>query len=171
MNPELFPHLLGLTNLDEALHQAVAAHAHGDAALTPTRIQKLKSDFLMLTELGVVFSFSSREAFQREYGAPRGEGPRVLSGIFYYPQGSEEVEPYEGIAPLGEGTVETREEALAVYGEPEASDGEDDAVEWEQWILAAAEPGAVSAVPAVELSADYDEDGDVLCLTAALPMQ
>lgn len=168
MNPELFPHLLGLTNLDEALHQAVAAHANGDAALTPARIQKLKSDFLMLTELGVVFSFSSRDAFQREYGAPRGEGPRVLSGIFYYPQGSEEVEPYEGIAPLGEATVETREEALAAYGEPEASDGEDDAVEWEQWVVQAGVPGVEQGV---ELSADYDEDGDVLCLTAALPMQ
>lgn len=168
MNPELFPHLLGLTNLDEALHQAVAAHANGDVALTPARIQKLKSDFLMLTELGVVFSFSSRDAFQREYGAPRGEGPRVLSGIFYYPQGSEEVEPYEGIAPLGEATVETREEALAAYGEPEASDGEDDAVEWEQWVVQAV---VQEVEQVVELSADYDEDGEVLCLTAALPMQ
>lgn len=92
----------------------------------------------------------------------------MLSGIFYYPQGSEEVEPYEGIAPLGEATVETREEALAAYGEPEASDGEDDAVEWEQWVVQAV---VQEVEQVVELSADYDEDGEVLCLTAALPMQ
>lgn len=159
MTPQLFPQLLGLTNTDEALHQAVAPHAQGDAALTPARIQKLKSDFLMLTDLGVVLSFSARDAFQRDYGAPRGEGPRVLSSIFYYPQGSEEVEPYEGLAPLSDVAVEIREEALAAYGEPEASDGEDTAIEWEQWV-----------VQGTEISADYDEDGEVLCLTVALPM-
>jgi len=159
MTPDLFPQLLGLTTADPALHEAVAAHAHGDAALAPARIQALKTDFLMLTELGVVFSFSDRAAFQREYGVPRGEGAKVLSGIFYYPLGSEEVEPYEGPAPLSDQPVETREEALAAYGEPEGSDGESDAIEWEQWL-----------VQGVEVSADYDDDGEVLCLTAALPM-
>lgn len=163
MTPDLFPQLLGLTISDEALHQAIAPHAAGDAALTPARIQKLKTDFLMLTELGVVFSFSNRDAYQRDYGAPRGEGAKVLSGIFYYPQGSEEVEPYEGPSPLSEAPVETREEALAAYGEPDASDGEEDAIEWEQWVVQVGGQG-------VELSADYDEDGEVLCLTAALAM-
>ncbi|WAC71413.1 hypothetical protein OU995_17715 [Roseateles sp. SL47] len=159
MTPELFPQLLGLTNTDPALHEAVAPHAQGDTALAPARIQKLKSDFLMLTSLGVVFSFSNRETFQREFGAPRGEGPKVLSGIFYYPQGSEEVEPFEGAGPLTDAPVEIRQEALAAYGEPEASDGEDGAIEWEQWL-----------VQGVELSADYDDEGEVLCLTAALPI-
>lgn len=159
MNPADFPRLLGLTNLDEALTQAVAAHAGDDPGLSPAKLQKLRADFLMLEALGVVFAFTSREQFQREYGEPRGAGPRVLSGVFYYPEGSDEVEAYEGPAPLAEAAIVDREEALAAYGEPEATEEEGGIVEWDQWSLGG-----------VEIGADYDEDQVVLSLTATLPL-
>lgn len=159
MNPADFPRLLGLTNTDDALIQAVVAHAEGDASLSPAKLQKLRADFVMLEALGVVFAFASREQFQREYGEPRGPGPRVLSGVFYYPEGSDEVEPYEGPAPLLEVAVVDREEALAAYGEPEATEEDSGVVEWDQWSLGG-----------IELGVDYDEDEVVLSLTATLPL-
>jgi hypothetical protein len=163
MTPDHLPQLLGLTNTDEALIAAIMANASGDAKLTPKRIQDLKADFVMLRQAGLVMSFSTRETHTSDFGPPRGDGPRVLSGLFYYPMGSEEVDPYEGIAPLAAGRVLTREDALAAYGEP--SDGEeedpegDDVVEWEQW-----------HVQGLELTADYDDDEQVVTLTVSLPM-
>ncbi len=164
MTPDHFPQLLGLTNTDEALIAAIMANASGDAKLTPKKVQDLTADFVMLRQAGVVMSFSTRETHTSDFGAPRGDGPRVLSGLFYYPLGSEEVDPYAGIAPLAAGPVRTREDALAAYGEPTDSemddaDGDDDAIEWEQWHL-----------QGVELTADYDDDEQVVTLTVSLPM-
>lgn len=159
MSPQHFPQLLGRSTTDETLLQALAAHAAGNSHLAPAKVQKLKSDFLMLESLGIVFSFSSRQAFERDYGTPKGEGDRILSAIFYYPDGSDEVDPYEGPGPMSDIPVETRTDALAAYGEPAESEAEDDDIEWEQWLI-----------EGVEISADYDEHLDVLTLTASLPM-
>ncbi|QPF71794.1 hypothetical protein G8A07_01835 [Roseateles sp. DAIF2] len=163
--PEL-PSLLGLTELDAPLIAAILAYTTPAAGapvpteLSQKRKKEIRSGFVLLKEQGVVMAFSPREAHAADYGEPRGAGTQVLSGLFYYPVGSEEVEPYEGDAPFANQPIETRDEALAAYGAP--SDGEadddEDGFEWEQW-----------QIDGRELSLDYDEDGTVLTITVALP--
>jgi hypothetical protein len=163
--PEL-PRLLGLTELDAPLIAAVLAHTTPDGTPVPTELsqkrkKEIRAGFVHLKEAGVVLSFSPRETHSVDYGEPLGPGTHVLSSIFYYPEGSEEVDPYKGNGPFSTTPVTTREAAVAAYGE--AVDAEDDegVFEWEQWELEGR-----------ELTADYADDGAVLTITVslALPM-
>lgn len=161
--PELH-NLLGLTELDAPLIAALLAHTTPAGAPAPTELsqkrkKEIRAGFVLLKDAGVVMSFSPRETHAVDYGEPLGAGTHVLSALFYYPEGSEEVEPYAGDAPFADGPVETRDQALAAYGAPSDGEEDDGVVEWEQW-----------QVDGRELTADYADDGAVLTLTVALPV-
>lgn len=161
--PEL-PRLLGLTEVDAPLIAAILAHTTPAGAPAPTELsqkrkKEIRAGFVLLKELGVVMSFTPRETHAVDFGEPLGPGTHVLSALFYYPEGSEEVEPYAGDAPFASTPVETREQALAAYGAPSDGEEEEGIVEWEQWQLEDR-----------ELTADYADDGAVLTLTVALPL-
>ncbi len=157
-------HLLGLTDLDPPLVAALLAHTAPAGAPVPTELsqkrrKEIRAGFVLLKDAGVVMSFTPRETHAVDFGEPLGAGTHVLSALFYYPEGSEEVEPYTGHAPFAEGPVDTREQALAAYGAPSDGEEEEGVVEWEQWQL-----------DGRELTADYADDGAVLTLTVALPL-
>lgn len=160
--PADLPKLIGLTELDAPLVAAILQYApgvEGATELSQKRKKEIRAGFVMLKELGVVMSFSPRESHAADYGEPQGAGEFVLGALFYYPEGSEEVDAFEGQLPFAEGEVVNREDALREYGEPADGEEEDDIVEWEQWL-----------VDDFEVTADYDEDGTVLTLTVALPV-
>lgn len=158
--------LLGLTEVDPPLVAAILAHSTVAGTPAPTELsqkrkKEIRGGFVLLKEAGVVLSFTPRETHATDFGEPLGPGTHVLSALFYYPEGSEEVDPYTGDAPFADGPVVTRDAAIAAFGEP--SDGEDTdeegVKEWEQW-----------QVDGREVTCDYADDGAVLTLTVALPL-
>ncbi|MBO9688289.1 MAG: hypothetical protein J7598_16930 [Mitsuaria chitosanitabida] len=160
--PADLPKLIGLTELDAPLVAAILQYApgvEGATELSQKRKKEMRAGFVMLKALGVVMSFSPREAHAADYGEPQGAGESVLSALFYYPEGSEEVDPFEGLLPFAEAEVATREDAHREFGEPADGEEEEGVVEWEQWL-----------VDDFEVTADYDEDGTLLTLTVALPV-
>ncbi|OWQ84460.1 hypothetical protein CDN99_24535 [Roseateles aquatilis] len=166
MTPDTLPSLLGLTDADPSLVAAILAHSPGNAGgaapteLSQKRRREIRAGFVLLKEVGVVMAFASSDAYAADHGAPKGAGGQVLSAVFYYPEGSEEVEPYEGHAPFAAGPVTTREDALREYGEPSDGEEEEGVVEWEQWL-----------VDGLELTADYADDGAVLTITVSPPIE
>ncbi|MDH0868129.1 hypothetical protein [Mitsuaria sp. GD03876] len=160
--PELHQ-LLGLTEVDPPLIAALLAHAPPAGTPAPTELsqkrkKEIRAGFVLLKDVGVVMAFSPREAHAVDHGEPLGPGTHVLSALFYYPEGSEEVEPYQGDAPFAAGPVEDRDAALAAYGAPSDGEEDDGVTEWEQW-----------QVDGRELTADYADDGAVLTITVSLP--
>jgi len=161
--PEL-PSLLGLTEVDAPLIAAILAHTTPAGTSLPTELsqkrkKEIRAGFVLLKEAGVVLSFTPREAHAADFGEPLGPGTHVLSAVFYYPEGSEEVDPYEGDAPFAGSPVTTREAAIAAYGEAVDGEEEEGVFEWEQW-----------AIDERELTADYADDGAVLTFTVSLPL-
>ena len=161
--PEL-PSLLGLTESDAPLIAAVLAHTTPAGTPAPTELsqkrkKEIRAGFVHLKEAGVVLSFSPRETHAVDYGEPLGTGTHVLSAIFYYPEGSEEVDPYKGNGPFATTPVNTREAATAAYGEAVDSEEEEGVFEWEQW-----------EVEGREITVDYADDGAVLTITVSLTL-
>lgn len=162
LTPDQFPALLGLTELDAPLVATILARvpgAPGATELSQRQLRAIRAGFVAFKDLGVVLSFSEREDYVEDFGEPRGAGTQVLGALFYYPEGSEEVDAFEGVAPFADEPVPTREDALRAYGEPDDADEEDGVVEWEQWQL-----------EGYDLSLDYAEDGAVLTLTVTPTM-
>ena len=158
------PSLIGLTEVDAPLIAAVLAYTTPPGTPAPTELsqkrkKEIRAGFVLLKEAGVVLSFTPREAHATDFGEPLGPGTHVLSAVFYYPEGSEEVDPYEGDAPLANAPVTTRDAAIAAYGEALDGEEEEGVFEWEQW-----------QIDGREITADYADDGAVLTLTVSLPL-
>lgn len=155
-----FPELLGLTNTDSALINAIAENGGDVTQLSPKKVRELGSDFVFLPAKGVVLSFATRAKFESSYDTtPRGDGPYVLTTMFCYPYGSEHVDAYVDIAPLSECVVRDRKDALAAYGEPARTKGSDDEVVWDQWRL-----------NGIQVRTTYDDERSVLTISVSIPM-
>lgn len=133
MNIENIHQLLGLSNTDAQLADAIQAHGGSVAALSPKTLSAEGSDFVHLKAKGVSLTFVPRAAFELKRGEPRGRGPYIFAGAFFYPAGDDHVDGYAGIAPFGQSAVTTRESALCVYGEPQRSMEDEAVFEWDQW--------------------------------------
>lgn len=156
--------LLGLTEADPPLVAAILAHTAPAGSPAPTELsqkrkKEIRSGFVLLKDVGVVLSFTPREAHAVDFGEPLGSGTHVLSALFYYPEGSDEVEPYEGDAPFASSPIDTRDAALEAYGAPSDGEEDDGVVDWQQW-----------QIDGRELTADYADDGAVLTITVSLPL-
>lgn len=103
------------------------------SSLSEKKLSSEGSDFVHLKAKGVSLTFVPRAAFQLKRGEPRGDGPYIFAGAFFYPAGAADVDAYVGIAPFGQSAVATREDALRVYGKPQRSMEDDDVFEWDQW--------------------------------------
>lgn len=135
MNIENIHQLLGLSNTDAQIIEAIEANGGSVSTLSPKKLSSEGSDFVHLKAKGVSLTFVPRAAFQMRRGEPRGDGPYIFAGAFFYPAGAEDVDAYSGIAPFGQAQVATREDALRVYGEPQRSMEDDDVFEWDQWMF------------------------------------
>jgi hypothetical protein len=133
MNLEDFHQLLGLSNTDRELIDAIAEHGGNVADLSPEDIRELGTDHLNLSQKGLSLAFQSRVRFEMSRGTPRGEGPFVFGGMFYYPDGGTDLSPYEGPAPFASEGVRNRADALRVYGEPSRTEEDDGEIDWDQW--------------------------------------
>lgn len=135
MQLEQFPMLLGLSNTDDAVIRAIAAH---DASVTELSAKKLSaegSDFVELKAKGLSLAFVPRSAFEQRRGTPCGAGPYILAGLLYHPAGANGMDAYTGSAPLAQGTVHSRDQAQQAYGPPERSMDDDGVPEWDQWTI------------------------------------
>lgn len=133
MSIENIHQLLGLSNTDAQIVEAIEAHEGSISSLSAKKLSSEGSDFVHLKSKGVSLTFVPRAAFQLKRGEPRGDGPYIFAGAFFYPAGAADVDAYMDIAPFGQAAVATREDALRVYGEPERSMEDDDVFEWDQW--------------------------------------
>lgn len=133
MNIENIHQLLGLSNTDAQLTAAIEAHGGTVSELSPKTLSSEGSDFVHLKAKGVSLTFVPRAAFQLKRGEPRGGGPYIFAGAFFYPAGDDHVDGYAGIAPFGQSAVTTRESALRVYGAPQRSMEDEAVFEWDQW--------------------------------------
>lgn len=125
--------LVGLTNADSVLVDAVSANGGSVDTLSAKKIQEITTDFVYLVDKGVVLSFVSNESYSLKYGAPKGAGPFVMNGVAYYPHGSSKVASYDGVMPFAQGLVRHRAEAIEAFGQPEKTDDEDGPVYWDIW--------------------------------------
>ncbi|ALV07691.1 hypothetical protein [Roseateles depolymerans] len=133
MNADQLFSLVGWTNTDPVLMDAVRANGGSLETLSAKKVQELTTDFVRLVEQGVELSFVSQEYYSINYGDPRGAGPFVMSGAAYYPNGSSKVSAYQGAAPFSKEPVRTRDEAIEAFGPPEKTDEEDGQVYWDIW--------------------------------------
>lgn len=133
MNKEHLFTLVGATNTDAVVIDAVRAHGASVDSISPKKMKELTVDFLHLTDQGVVLSFIPREFFAKSYHEPVGAGPYAVNTVFYYPNGSDKVAAYQGNVPFAKGPVRTRDEALAQFGQPETTDEEDGEIFWDLW--------------------------------------
>jgi hypothetical protein len=159
MNIEDFHQLLGLSNTDQELVAAIAEHGGNVADLSAKNIRELGTDYVNLSEKGVSLAFQSRARFEDSRGAPRGEGPYVLSGMFYYPHGGTDLSTYEGPAPFASEGVRNREDALRAYGAPSRTEEDDDEIEWDQW-----------GKDGRQLRTSYSEDLQIDTVSVSVPM-
>ncbi|ALV07675.1 hypothetical protein [Roseateles depolymerans] len=158
MTTDQLVHLLGFTNIDGALVEAIKANGSSVDALSPKRMKETTSDYVSLVDKGVVLSFTPREYYSRDYGEPQGAGPFVMTGVFYYPNGSSEVSAYRGPVPFAKGAVLNRDQALLALGEPEETDEEDGEVYWDLW-----------SVESRLLQVSYRKDLSTAAITVCLP--
>jgi hypothetical protein len=132
MNQENLHQLIGLTNVDTQLIQTLGEFGADVKTLSLKRLKELDVDHIHLPKNGISLGFEPRAAFESDHGvAPRGEGPYVLSTVFYFPEGSGDTEAYKGVAPFASAAVTTREQALAAYGEPTETEEEDGEIDWD----------------------------------------
>ncbi|ANH67316.1 hypothetical protein [Mitsuaria sp. 7] len=159
MNIEDFHQLLGLSNTDQELVAAIAEHGGNVADLSAKNIRELGTDYVNLSEKGLSLAFQSRARFEDSRGTPRGEGPYVLSGMFYYPHGGTDLSTYAGPAPFASDSVRNREDALRAYGEPSRTEEDDDEIEWDQW-----------SKDGRQLRTSYSEDLQIDTVSVSVPM-
>lgn len=134
MRIEELHNVLGLTNVDAPLQQAIEAEGGSVQVLSPKKFRDLGSDFVNLNDKGVSLSFLTRSDFEDEHGVPGGAGPYVLSCIFYFPFGEGDAQPYEGVAPFSGAALKSRDDALQAYGAPHKTEDDDGEIEWDEWI-------------------------------------
>ena len=125
--------LLGLTNTDETLVAAIASQGGSVENLSPRNIRDLGTDYVNVQNKGISLAFQSRARFEETRGSPRGDGAYVLTTIFYYPNGGEDLEPYMGQAPFASHSVSSRAEALLNYVRPDRTEEDDDEIDWDEW--------------------------------------
>lgn len=133
MNTEQLFTLVGSTNADAALIEALEKNGASIDAISPKKMKELTADFVHLSDKGVVLSFIPREFFAKDYHEPIGVGPFALNTVFYYPNGSDKVSAYSGNIPFAKGAVRTRSDALAEFGAPQTTDEEDGEIFWDLW--------------------------------------
>lgn len=134
MNADQLFVLVGMTNTDPEVMNAIKACGGSVEALSPKKLKDLTIDFVQLNELGVALAFTPREFYARNYRDPIGAGPYAMSGVFYYPNGTAKVSAYRGAIPFAEGPVRTREEALTAFGGPRETEEEDGDIYWDIWM-------------------------------------
>lgn len=126
--------LLGMSNTDLVLVEAVARQGGDVSSLSAARIAQTGSDFVVIPKAGLELAFMTRTAFARDHAAPRGPGPYVLAAVFCYPHGSKTVAAYEGDAPFLTSGLRDREAALSAYGPPRNTEEDEDGIEWDEWL-------------------------------------
>ncbi|WP_416762582.1 hypothetical protein ACNI65_09400 [Roseateles sp. So40a] len=134
MRIEELHNVLGLTNVDALLQQAIEAAGGSVQVLSPKKIRELGSDFVNINDKGVSLSFLSRGDYEDEHGVPRGAGPYVLACIFYFPFGEGDAQAYEGVAPFADASLKSRDDALRAYGAPHKTEEDEGEIEWDEWI-------------------------------------
>ena len=133
MKLEKFSELLGWTTTDADLVSAVKSYGVSVEDLSKSELSETGQDFLFLKAEGLELSFSPRARFTVTRGEPKGSGPVVLTGMFYRPTGSDDVDPYQGPAPFAKESIQSREDALRLYGKPEKTEEDDGEIDWDQW--------------------------------------
>lgn len=160
MTKSNFPQLLGLTTTDAALIEAVKANGGDVSTLSAKKVKELGSDFISMSSAGIVLSLVSRSMFELDHERePGGDGPYVVTTAFHYVQGSDDVEPYVGEAPFANVAIKTREEALATYGDPARTKGDEGEVVWDQWLI-----------NELQLRVTYDDDQAITIISVSIPM-
>ena len=125
--------LLGLTNTDQALIDAISQLGGDVAKLSAKKMREEGSDFVNLVDAGVSLAFLTRAGYESDHATPRGAGPFVFGAAFYYPFGGSEVEAFAGPSPFADSTLQTREDALRAYGTPDITEEDDDEIDWDEW--------------------------------------
>lgn len=134
MNTDQLFVLVGMTNTDAAVIDAIRANGGSVDALSPKKLKDLTLDFVQFNELGISLALTPREFYSRNYRDPLGAGPYAMSGVFYYPNGAAKVAAYPGSIPFAEGPVNTREKALMAFGDPQETEEEDGDIYWDIWM-------------------------------------
>ena len=160
MNAERLFALVGMTNTDNDVIDAVRAHGGSIGALSEKKLAELTIDFIQLNTLGVALAFTSKEFFSRNYRDPIGTGPYAMSGVFYYPNGTAKVSAYLGSVPFSSGPVGNRSEALAAFGEPQETEEEDGDVYWDIWMK-----------DGRQVKVDYNDELAVKTVLVSFPMK
>ncbi|ALV07676.1 hypothetical protein DES44_1244 [Roseateles depolymerans] len=159
MRTEMLYQILGLTNTDESLISAIAEIGGKVETLSPKNIRELGTDYVNITNRGISLAFQARARFEMSRGTPRGAGPYVLSGIFYYPHGGEDLDPYVGCAPFSASPVSTRDEALLHYGTPDRTEEDEEEIDWDQW-----------SKEARQLRTSYRSDLTISTISVSIPL-
>jgi hypothetical protein len=152
--------LLGFTNTDSPLIEAVKAHGGSIESISPKKMREIISDFIPFADKGVELAFRPREFYEGDYGSPKGEGPYVMVAVFYFPNGSSKYSAYQGKVPLATGPVTNRDQAFAAFGKPEETDEEDGQIYSDLW-----------TVEGKLVHVDYHDDLSVALITVGFPKQ
>jgi len=161
MNPEQFFTLVGLTNTDAVLVDAIQANGASIEDLSPKKLKELTTDFVQFKQLGVVLAFTPKGFFESHHGMdPRGNGPYALDGVIYYPNGSASLSAYLSTLPFASGPVNTRDQALAAFGEPQETEEDDGDIDWDIWKR-----------DDLQVHVDYKSDLSVKTVTYSFPMK
>ncbi|MDA5241273.1 hypothetical protein EXN32_20890 [Agrobacterium tumefaciens] len=160
MNAERLFTLVGMTNTDHDVIDAIKANGGSIDALSPKKLKDLTIDFVRLNNLGVALAFTPKELFSRNYRDPIGSGPMAMSGVFYYPNGAAMVSPYLGSIPFSSRPVGNRDEALAAFGKPQETEEEDGDVYWDIWMK-----------DGRQVKADYNDELAVKTVLVSFPMK
>lgn len=155
-----FPNLLGLTNTELVLVDALSANGGSVEGLSPKKFKELGTDFVFLPSKGIEIAFTTRATYESDYEkAATGDGPYAVAGLFFHLHGTEQVEPYKGLAPFVEVAVTNREEALETYGAPIKTKGAAGEVVWDQW-----------RIEGHHLRINYADDQSVITISVSYPM-
>lgn len=127
----LFPSLIGFTNTDPVLLDALHANGGDASSLTPRRFREYGAGLVALPHLGVELTFTTRASYAEERGQPRGHGPYVLEAVSYLLGDGES--HYAGLPPFASEPIRQRDDALRVYGQPVATETEGGLVDGDDW--------------------------------------
>lgn len=160
MNADQLFVLVGMTNTEAEVIDAIKAIGGSVDALSPKKLKDLTIDFVQFNGLGVALAFTPKEFYARNYRDPIGAGPYAMSGVFYYPNGTAKVSAYLGGIPFAGGPVRNREEALAAFGDPQETEQEDGDVYWD-----------IRMRDGRQIKVDYNDALAVKTVLISLPMK
>jgi hypothetical protein len=149
MNADKFVELIGFTDSDGALVEAVQAQRRDLTGLTPQSFREYGNAYVRFPAQGMELVFVPRSMFEEERGNPKGNGKYVLEAVFLFPNGGDD-EPYAGSAPFAIASIKTRADALAFYGEPVDSEETDGVAESDDWLKGE-----------LQVSCAYDDDQSI----------